>query len=398
MTVALRIGKKNMHEQPVVNLVDDLLQEAIARSASDIHLEPMADKLRVRIRLDGVLHDVEPIALDIMPQVLSRIKVLAHINIAEKRMPQDGKFSVVDGKGTTIDLRVATFPCVFGEKMVVRILDRTTHMIALDQLGFAPEMLALFNSLIAKPYGLILVTGPTGSGKTTTLYAVLSALNDAAKNIVTLEDPVEYSLTGITQGQINTDAGFTFDKGIRSVLRQDPDILMVGEIRDRETARVAIEAALTGHLVLSTLHTNDAPGTFMRLIDMGIEPFLINASLIGVLAQRLVRTICTACRQPVSDDTAVSSAKKTLSGFEIAQHFIGKGCAACDNIGYKGRTGIFELLHVSPTLHDLVLMRPMHDVIRAHAIANGMQTLGIDGARKVANGVIAMEELARVIH
>jgi type II secretory ATPase GspE/PulE/Tfp pilus assembly ATPase PilB-like protein len=318
------------------------------------------------------------------------------MNIAEKRLPQDGKFSVIV-KNKSIDLRLSTFPSLFGEKVVVRILDRATHAMQLDQLGFMPNMLHTIQELTRKANGFFLVTGPTGSGKTTTLYAILCGLHAPDKNIVTLEDPVEYNLEGITQGPINTDAGFTFERGIRSLLRQDPDILMVGEIRDRQTARTAIEAALTGHMVLSTLHTNDAPSAVMRLMDMTIEPFLINASLTGVLAQRLVRKICAACKVPIVRDAAYAYLCKKLGITDDVPLYQGTGCALCDNLGYRGRIGIFELLVISPALRTKISLHPNFDELYAQSLHGGMVTLLQDGIAKVKEGIISLEELARVI-
>ncbi len=382
--------------QSVISQVDGLIHVAISQEASDIHLEPTADHLRVRYRIDGVLYDQNPIARSIMQQVVSRLKVLGHMNIAEKRLPQDGKFSMtIESK--PVDFRVSTFPSLYGEKMVVRILDRAAHAMSLDQLGFMQNMLNIIKPLTKKQHGFFLVTGPTGSGKTTTLYAMLSELHDPDKNIVTLEDPVEYNLPGITQGHINTDAGFTFEKGIRSILRQDPDILMVGEIRDRQTARVAIEAALTGHLVLSTLHTNDAPSAVMRLMDMGIEPFLINASVSGILAQRLVRKLCTQCKEPVIRDASYDHICKRLGITDEMPLFHARGCTQCDGRGYRGRTGIFELLVVTPALRARIVSHPVFDEVYAQALEDGMTTLLQDGIVKVKEGVISLEELARIV-
>ncbi len=378
-------------DQSVVQLVETLLQEAISRGASDIHLEPMQDRLRVRFRVDGVLLDQEPLAKQLMLQAISRLKVLAHMNIAEKRVPQDGKFRISDHG---IDLRVSTFPSLYGEKMVVRILDRAAHTMQLANLGFNQNILSTFQKLMRRPSGFFLVTGPTGSGKTTTLYAALSMLNSAEKNIVTLEDPVEYSLDGITQAQINPSAGFTFEQGIRSVLRQDPDIIMVGEIRDRQTARIAIQAALTGHLVLSTLHTNDAPSAIMRLMDMGIEPFLINASLSGVLAQRLVRKICSNCVESVEPSQKERATCKTLAIKMDVLH-AGNGCNQCDQLGYKGRTGIFELLELSNALRSLIIKQPVFDAIYAQAQTDGMHSLLDDAKEKVQEATISLNELMR---
>jgi type IV pilus assembly protein PilB len=331
-----------------------------------------------------------------MQQIVSRLKVLAQMDIAEKRIPQDGKFSL-SFEGNPIDFRVSTFPSLFGEKMVVRILDRAAHAMSLDQLGFAPAMLETIQEIAQKQSGFFLVTGPTGSGKTTTLYAILSALHAPEKNIITLENPVEYHLEGITQGHINTDAGFTFAKGIRALLRQDPDILMVGEIRDHETAGVAIEAALTGHLVLSTLHTNDAPSAVMRLMDMGIEPFLINASLSGVLAQRLVRKLCLQCREPIERMELHEHLLKKLAIDEDIQLYKGRGCAWCDGLGYRGRIGIFELLLINPALRALIVSHPNFDAIYDQVQRDGMHTMLQDGILKLKEGLVSLEELARVM-
>src|SRR5579863_3653982 len=319
------------HNTSVIALVDDILHKAIARGVSDIHFEPTAQGLRVRFRVDGVLIDQPMLAHTLMAQVISRLKVLSQINIAERRMPQDGKFSI-QYKGAPIDLRVSTFPSLFGQKVVVRILDRAQHMISLSSLGFEPSMLEAIQQLIHRPHGFFLVTGPTGSGKTTTLYAALSALNSSEKNIVTLEDPVEYNVDGVIQGHIHPEVGFTFEEGVRAILRQDPDIVMVGEIRDRQTAQIAIEAALTGHMVLSTLHTNDAPSAIMRLMDMGIEPFLINAAVSGVLAQRLARKICVQCRAESEPNEQEKNFLNRL-GLVIPRIYAGTGCQACLNLG-----------------------------------------------------------------
>ncbi len=383
-------------DQSVISQVDALIHTAFSQDASDVHLEPTADNLRVRYRIDGVLYDQNPVARSIMQQVVSRLKVLGHMNIAEKRLPQDGKFSMVI-ESKPVDFRVSTFPSLYGEKMVVRILDRAAHAMSLEQLGFTQSMLNIIKPLTKKQHGFFLVTGPTGSGKTTTLYAILSELHDPDKNIVTLEDPVEYNLHGITQGHINTDAGFTFEKGIRSMLRQDPDILMVGEIRDRQTARIAIEAALTGHLVLSTLHTNDAPSAVMRLMDMGIEPFLMNASVSGVLAQRLVRKLCSDCKEPVVRDTSYDHMCQRLGIPDDMPLFHALGCTECNGRGYRGRIGVFELLVITPELRARIVSAPVFDEIYAQAIEDGMTTLLQDGVDKVKEGIISLEELARIV-
>lgn len=379
----------------IIQRVDLLIREAIARAASDIHLETMEDKLRVRFRLDGLLYDQRPIEKIYSAEIISRIKVLARMDIAERRLPQDGKTSLVHDD-RSIDLRVSTFPSLYGEKMVLRILDRQASMVGFDTIGLSENIAARFKQLLQKSSGFFLVTGPTGSGKTTTLYAALGLINNPEKNIVTLEDPVEYSIDGITQGYINNDAGFTFERGIRALLRQDPDILMVGEIRDKQTARIAIEAALTGHLVFSTLHTTDAASAIMRLMDMGIDPYLINASVTGVLAQRLVRKICEACRiSQELDQRQLHWSKKMMP--DLTSSFRGAGCDACNQIGYRGRTGIFELLDFSPQLRALISSAPQFDQIYAQALADGMQTLAMDGAAKVKAGIISLEDLMQVV-
>lgn len=390
----MKTGNEQQHT--VVQKVDSLLHDAITRHASDIHLEPTKNNLRVRFRIDGVLFDEQSITNEIAQQVISRLKVLAGMNIAQKRIPQDGKMSIQINE-QPIDLRVSTFPSLFGETMVVRILDRGAQMIELEQLGFSQLMLDEFKQLIGRANGFFLVTGPTGSGKTTTLYAALAMLNTPEKNIVTLEDPVEYNLEGITQGHINPQAGFTFEQGIRSLLRQDPDVLMVGEIRDKQTARVAIEAALTGHLVLSTLHTNDAPSAIMRLMDMSVEPFLINAAITGVLAQRLVRKLCDQCKQ---ETVPTNEEKKVLEklGIILEKMYKPNGCYACNQVGYHGRTGIFELLTISPALHELISEDPKFDAINEQAMKDGMHTLMQDAMQKLKHGTISLEELLRVIH
>ncbi len=383
-------------DQSVVKTVDQLIEAAIDKRASDIHLEPQESGLRIRLRIDGALYDYQVIDQRIMNQVISRIKVLSHIDIAEKRAPHDGKYTIVY-HNRPIDLRISTFPTTFGEKIVIRILDRTAHMIALEKIGFAQDVLDQFLEVIKKPHGFILVTGPTGSGKTTTLYSVLSLLNDPQKNIITLEDPVEYHLEGVTQGHINPEAGFTFERGMRALLRQDPNILMVGEIRDQQTAQIAIEAALTGHLVLSTLHTNDAPSAFMRLIDMGIEPFLITASLTGVVAQRLAKTICVHCRRErkPSVDEAYLMNRVGLAQDQVI--YEGIGCKECDGRGQKGRIGVFEFLKTTPELKELLSGQPKYDSMYARAVEDGMKPLVHDAAQKVKAGTISLAELARIV-
>jgi type II secretory ATPase GspE/PulE/Tfp pilus assembly ATPase PilB-like protein len=382
-------------DQSVISRVQALLDDAIGHRASDIHLEPTKDELRIRFRIDGILIDQKSFSSELSAAIVARLKILASLDSTERRIPQDGKFHVMH-KENEIDIRVSTFPCLYGEKVVVRILNRALQAISLESLGFKITMLERFRQLLDRHSGFFLVTGPTGSGKTTTLYAALSFLHNSERNIVTLEDPVEYSLSGITQAQINVPAGFTFEKGIRSLVRQDPDIIMVGEIRDKVTAHIAIEAALTGHLVLSTLHTADAPSAIMRLMDMGIEPFLLNAALSGVLAQRLVRKLCIDCR---TNRPVTAQEKKLLKKCGIAGDVIyeSAGCVSCDNLGYKGRIGIFEFLEISPALRSLIIANASFDLICAQARADGMTTLAEDGAHKVQEGIISLAEYMRVI-
>jgi len=382
-------------ESPIVLLVDNLLQQAVLRGASDIHCESTLNGLKIRERLDGVLYDGQTIDLQTASQILARIKVLAHIDSSQKRIPQDGKFCAPIN-GHEIDFRVSTFPSIHGEKIVIRILDRSNQAIAIEQLGFTQTMLADIKDLISKSSGFFLVSGPTGSGKTTTLYAILSSLNSPQKNIITLEDPVEYNVAGITQGQIHPEAGFTFEKGMRALLRQDPNIIMIGEIRDKQSAQIAIEASLTGHVVLSTVHTNDASSVIMRLMDMGIEPFLINAALTGMLAQRLARTICSECKihySPTTDEQQFIS-KHNLA---ITKLYKGTGCPACLQTGYKGRTGVFELVHMTPSLRNLVSEKPIFDDVIAQARHDGSKSMLHDGAYKVQEGIITLAELIRAV-
>lgn len=380
---------------PVIELVDIIVATAIEKSASDIHFESTQQGLRVRFRVDGVLYDQDMIVAKVGPQVLARIKILASLDSAQKRIPQDGKFHVTHND-VDVDLRISTFPALYGEKIVVRILDRSKNTLALNNLGFSEQTLQSFTSLTHQSSGFFLVTGPTGSGKTTTLYATLAELNAPEQHIITLEDPVEYNLAGVTQGQINPQTGFTFEKGIRSLLRQDPDIVMIGEIRDTQTARIAIEAALTGHVVFSTLHTHDAPSAIMRLMDMGIEPFLINAALSGVLAQRLARTICVHCKIEYKPD---EQEQVLLNELNVSHKVLYKatGCTKCSQLGYKGRTGIFELLTMTSSLRALVVQHPLFDNVYEQACADGMQTLLHDGIQKVCEGIITLQELVRVL-
>jgi len=378
-----------------IELVDELLREAFLKRASDIHLESVADGLRVRLRVDGLMFDYHLFNKELAAQMLARIKVLSRLDVAERRMPQDGKFCAAAPRGA-VDLRVSTFPNLHGEKIVIRILERSRTQKTLEDLGFEPGVLQQFKMIIGRATGFFIVTGPTGAGKTTTLYGALTHLNHPTKNISTLEDPVEYNIDGITQSQIHPDIGFTFDRGIRSLLRQDPDIIMVGEIRDRETAEVAIQAALTGHMVLSTLHTNDAPSSIVRLLDMGIPPFLINATLSGVLAQRLVRVLCPACRQPA---TLTDAELEFLNYIKLPLKKCYKpvGCDKCDGRGYKGRIGIFELLTMTQALRERIDADVAYDDLVEQACNDGMVPLRYDAQHKIEAGITTVEELARVI-
>jgi len=379
-------------EPPVIKLVNILVSEAVKDRVSDIHIEPEQAVLRVRYRIDGILHEVHSLPKKLQNAVISRIKILAEMDIAENRRPQDGKISVkLENKD--LDIRVSTFPTVHGENVVMRLLDRTSILLGLKDLGFTKENLEIFSKMILQPNGIILVTGPTGSGKTTTLYSALSTISSMEKNIITIEDPVEYELPLIRQTQVNPKADITFANGLRSILRQDPDVIMVGEIRDKETAEVAIQASLTGHLVFSTLHTNDAPSSLTRLIDMGLEPFLISSSLILIVAQRLVRQICPKCKEEYSP---TPSALQDLGLDAKVKFFRGKGCPACKNTGFLGRIGIFEVLVLNETIRKMVEERNSADTIRNKAIELGMKSLREDGLEKARLGLTTIEEILRV--
>ena len=395
--VSLDEMRQLVDEAPIVRVVNLIISQAINDKSSDIHIEPDAKSVRVRYRVDGVLHEVMQPPKHIQAPMVSRIKIMSNLDIAERRIPQDGKIHLKHD-GREYDLRVSTLPCVHGEKVVMRILDRGSVMIGLGKLGFYPEIQAQLESMVDKPYGMVLVTGPTGSGKSTTLYSVLNRLNTIGVNIMTVEDPVEYQIAGINQVQQNNKAGLTFASALRSFLRQDPDIIMVGEIRDGETATIAVESALTGHLVLSTLHTNDSAGAVTRLIEMRIEPFLCSSSLICVLAQRLARTICPNCKE------AYIPPMESIRKFGLAAYtdseitfYKGRGCDTCKMSGYKGRTGIHELLVMSDRIRSLVLQRCSTAEIRQCAIEEGMKTMPDDGLRKVLDGITTIEECLRVV-
>jgi len=386
-------------EAPIVKLVNSVIAQSVDDSASDIHFEPQAKELVVRFRIDGVLHEIMSIPRRMQSGVLSRLKIMADLDIAERRVPQDGRIGLMVG-GKPIDMRVATLPTVYGEKVVMRLLDKSNVMLDLEDLGFAAKALKRFQKSFSKPYGAILVTGPTGSGKSTTLYAALNILNSPEKNIITVEDPVEYRLTGINQVQVNTRAGMTFAAALRSILRCDPDIVMIGEIRDRETAMIAVESALTGHLVLSTLHTNDAPGALSRLTEMGIEPFLTSSAVDAVLAQRLARRLCSSCKEPFTPTREML--RKNDFPPEVCDRddvvlYRAKGCSRCNNTGYKGRLGLYEVMVVSEAIRRLTVERKSADEIGRVAAAEGMKSLREDGIDKVLLGMTSVEEIARVI-
>jgi general secretion pathway protein E len=381
-------------EAPVVRLVNLLIEEAIAAAASDIHIEPFEDTLRVRYRVDGILFDQEAPPRRLQAAVTSRIKIMAEMNIAERRLPQDGRIRV-NLHGRRIDVRVSTMPTVHGESIVMRLLDRSSVFLPLDHLGFAAVMLKRFEGLIRRPHGIVLVTGPTGSGKTTTLYGALDKINSPDRKIITVEDPVEYQLKGVNQIAVKPKIGLSFATGLRHIVRQDPDVILVGEIRDLETAEIAIQAALTGHLVFSTLHTNDAPGAITRLQDMGVEPYLVASVLEGALAQRLVRRICPACRVPDHPPAADLDALG-VEGAAASPLFRVKGCDQCRSTGYRGRTGIYELFVITEDVRSLILRRAPTRDIRRQAMDEGMLTLRMDGWAKACAGVTTVEEVLRV--
>ena len=383
-------------DAPVVRLADLIVTQAISQKASDIHIEPFEREMVVRYRIDGVLRTVMNPPKAIQPALISRFKIMANLNIAERRIPQDGRIQI-NIKRDRYDLRVSVLPCLYGESVVMRILDRKSVMVDLDRLGFHPDLLATWKKLIALPNGVLLVTGPTGSGKSTTLYASLNAINDSETKIVTIEDPVEYNIHGINQVQVHPKVGLTFAAGLRSFLRQDPDVMMVGEIRDQETALIAVQSALTGHLVLSTLHTNDSVASITRLIDMGIEPFLLASSIQGIMAQRLVRTVCGQCRRQVKVIPAIAAKFAEYGiptdGLRLAR---GEGCELCAGTGYKGRAGIHELFAMTDEMRRLILERSASAELKRMALSQGLRTLYHDGLIKVGSGITTLEEVLRV--
>ena len=384
-------------ESPVVKLVDQILLKGVKSEATDIHIEPDANTIRTRYRIDGILHQGPSLPKSLQSSLIARLKIMSNLNIAESRLPQDGRFRFYMGK-KQIDLRVSSFPTIYGENIVLRLLDKGKVIFGLENLGLTPKNMAIFKKVISRPNGIILVTGPTGSGKTTTLYSALTYLNSSERKIVTLEDPVEYEIPLIRQGQINVKAGFSYSSGMRAILRQDPDIILVGEIRDMETAEIAIQAALTGHLVFSTLHTNDSAGAFPRLIDMGIESFLVSSSVICVLAQRLIRKICPDCKTeyvPTEEDLRKLGLNAKGNKYKF---YHGKGCETCSSTGYSGRCAIYEFLPVSPRIEKLILERADGPVIKAAAIEEGMMTLFHDALIKAVNGQTSIEEVLRVTY
>lgn len=389
------MARAGVESAPAVQLVNKLIAQAVRSRASDIHIEPQEGYVRVRFRIDGLLREVLRLPLGVLSSLISRIKIMGGMDIAEKRLPQDGRFQVTLEK-RSIDLRVSSMPTVYGEKVVLRILDKATMLLPLDALGFLPKTRERYESLIRSAYGMILITGPTGSGKTTTLYATLNALSSPEKNIVTIEDPVEYLLPGINQVGVNPKAGLDFASGLRAILRQDPDIIMVGEIRDQETADIAVRAATTGHLVFSTLHTNDAAGAVTRLLDMGIEPFLVNSSLIGVVAQRLVRLICPRCKEPYRPEQGANLYSFLGEEGEGRIFYRGRGCQDCNYTGYQGRTAIQEVLVMNEEIRALVAAKAPATEIKKAAVAGGMITLREDGLLKASQGLTTVEEVIRV--
>lgn|SRR5574341_620909 len=385
--------KQEVEKAPIVKLVNSLITQAINIGASDLHLEPFDNEFKVRYRLDGMLQESEPIPQDQKAAVISRIKIMAELDIAERRRPQDGRIRV-EGDNKVIDIRVSTLPTDFGEKVVLRILDKSQLKLELENLGFNERGLRIFEEKIRLPYGMILVTGPTGAGKTTTLYAALNRIKRPDINILTIEDPIEYNLEGINQSQVKPEIGFTFATALRHFLRQDPNVIMVGEIRDQETMEIAIRAALTGHLVLSTLHTNDAPSAITRLLDMGAEPFLVASSVTLVLAQRLVRSICEKCKTPTEIPTEVAT-KLGFDSNETTSSYKGIGCPACNFIGYKGRVAVFEEMPISAKLSDLISRKSIAIEIREQARQEGMSILRKSAIQKMVQGITTFEEVTR---
>jgi type IV pilus assembly protein PilB len=388
--------ERSSEEAPVVRLVNLILVDAIKKNASDIHIEPYEKTFRVRYRIDGVLYEIMNPPLKLRNAILSRVKIMAQLDIAERRLPQDGRIKIKMGGGREMDFRVSVLPTLFGEKIVLRLLDKSNLQLDMTKLGFEVEQIDVFKHAIYQPYGMVLVTGPTGSGKTTTLYSAMSDLNKTSENISTAEDPVEFNLGGINQCQMNDAIGLNFAAALRSFLRQDPDIIMVGEIRDFETAEIAVKAALTGHLVLSTLHTNDAPSTVHRLLNMGVEPFLVTASVNAILAQRLARRVCRECAEPVeAEPQSLADLGMKVEDAKNATILKGKGCRACNDTGFKGRISLFEIMPMNDELKDLVLQGVSAVELKREAISMGMKTLRQSALTKLGEGVISISEVVR---
>jgi general secretion pathway protein E len=383
-----------VNRPPVIRLVNDILFRALQMRASDVHVHPYEAKIQIRYRVDGILYDMLSLNRNVLPLIISRIKVMAGMDIAERRMPQDGRSSVRLGQ-REVDLRVSTVPTSFGERCVLRILDKSSGVYGLDELGLWPDDLKKLDSLLNRAHGVIFVTGPTGSGKSTSLYAYLNRINSAEKNVITIEDPIEYQLEGISQIQVASKKGMTFATSLRHVLRQDPDVIMIGEVRDVETARMAIQSSLTGHLVFSTLHTNDAAGAISRLLDLGVEPYLVSSSLIAIVAQRLVRRICPDCKKPAQPTTQQLNELGLGSSLD-APFYVGAGCERCFKTGYRGRTGIYEVMLISDKIQELIYRQETAGTIKKLALEAGMQTLRMDGARKVLAGQTTVGEVLRV--
>ncbi|GAB4152993.1 MAG: type II secretion system ATPase GspE [Planctomycetota bacterium] len=387
------------NKAPIIKLVNMLLFQALKLRASDIHLQPYQDVLKVRMRIDGVLYDMEEIPKRAQEAIISRVKVMGKMDIAERRLPQDGRASIRIGDGD-VDVRISTIPVTYGERVVFRILDKTTKIYTLDQIGLTPENRRTIERYINYSHGIIFVTGPTGSGKTTTLYAALDAINAPSLNILTIEDPVEYNLEGISQVQVNVKKGLTFASGLRSFLRQDPDVMMVGEVRDNETADIAIRAALTGHLVFSTVHTNDSASTVTRMLDIGVEPYLVSSSVLLVIAQRLVRTVCPNCKTLVDPDEhmkfQLEDLKLDLDRFPDGKIAVGKGCDECFHSGYSGRTAIYEVMPIDSTIQEQIVNKATASEIKRGAIERGLKTLRMDGVEKLLQGMTTPDEVLRV--
>ncbi|MCH7558285.1 MAG: type II secretion system ATPase GspE [Planctomycetes bacterium] len=386
-----------VNRPPVIRLVNDILFRALQLRASDIHVHPYESKIQIRYRIDGILYNTLSLNKNVLPLIISRIKVMAGMDIAERRLPQDGRCSVRLGQ-REVDLRISTVPTSYGERSVLRLLDKSTGLFGLNELGLLGDDLKKLDSLLTRSHGVIFVTGPTGSGKSTTLYACLNRINSAEKNVITIEDPIEYQLGGISQIQVASKKGMTFATSLRHVLRQDPDVIMIGEVRDIETARMAIQSSLTGHLVFSTLHTNDSAGAVSRLLDLGVEPYLVSSSLVAIIAQRLVRKVCPDCRkvaEPSPHELRELGLGEVTAQNE-AQFFVGEGCDRCFQTGYRGRTGIYEMMLISEDIRNLIYKRESTGTIKKFALDAGLQTLRMDGARKVLAGVTTISEVLRV--